>query len=348
MAEQYIPYYAIVEIIYKCNLRCLHCASSLNNTPQRETLLSDEELYDIFDQLKEMGCKYITLSGGEPLLHPSWYKFAKYLREIDIVPTMVSNGMLIDEEMAYKIKESGLKVVALSLDGNEQVHNYIRNNKEAYKNVICAAKNLKKAGMQVNFITAVTKKNLYLLDYIENLVYELKGDFWQIQLGSAVGSLRDNMDLVLEPEDTKTVVNFIVEAKKRNRVKITTSDTVGYCYNEDILYLNQKTGCVNAFSGCSAGKRVVGIEANGNVKGCLSLQDDRFIEGNIRKEKFITIWNKEGNFSYTRNFNVNQLSGACQRCQYGEKCKGGCSFMALGATGTLHNNPYCIQHYIQK
>lgn len=346
MSKNYVPYYAIVEIIYKCNLKCLHCASSLNNNPQRESLLSDSELYDLFDQLKALGCQYITLSGGEPLLHPSWDKFAQYLRENGIIPTMVSNGMLIDSKMANRIKNSGLRVVALSLDGNEDVHNYIRNNKEAYNNVIKAAKNLKDVGMQVNFITSVTKKNLHMLHYIENLVYELNGDFWQIQLGSAIGSLKDNIELALDPKDTKSVVDFIIEAKNRNKVKITTSDTIGYCYQEDILNLNQKTGHVTKFSGCYAGKRVIGIEANGNVKGCLSLQDDRFIEGNIRKEKLSEIWNKEGNFSYTRNFDTHLLSGVCQDCKYGEKCKGGCSFMSLGATGSLHNNPYCIQHYI--
>ena len=99
--------------------------------------------------------------------------------------------------------------------------------------------------------------------------------------------------------------------------------------------------------GCSAGCLNVGIESNGNVKGCLSLQSGRFVEGNVRQESLRTIWEKPGNFAYTRGFTPADLHGSCSECEYGELCRGGCVFMAYGATGSPHDNPYCLYHVLQ-
>ena len=87
---------------------------------------------------------------------------------------------------------------------------------------------------------------------------------------------------------------------------------------------------------------VLGIQSNGNVKGCLSLPDE-FIEGNIRKIGLKRIWENEKSFAYTRRFKKENLKGKCRKCRYGHVCKGGCTDMAFSSTGEINNNPYCIR-----
>ena len=99
--------------------------------------------------------------------------------------------------------------------------------------------------------------------------------------------------------------------------------------------------------GCWAGKMVLGIQSDGNVKGCLALSDD-FIEGNIREKSIIDIWNDPHAFAYNRKFNVVDLGENCKDCKYGETCKGGCLTRSDALTGFLHNDPYCFYRIEQE
>ena len=69
--------------------------------------------------------------------------------------------------------------------------------------------------------------------------------------------------------------------------------------NERTLRYRQK---VKHFKGCAAGTRTLGIESNGNVKGCLSIlpgcgaREGDYVEGNLRETSLVEIWNRPGAF----------------------------------------------------
>ena len=98
-------------------------------------------------------------------------------------------------------------------------------------------------------------------------------------------------------------------------------------------------------NGCSAGINHFGIQSNGNVKGCLSLQDD-FIEGSIREKSFKQIWNDKNSFAYSRKFNKSMLEGICKNCPKASAnvCNGGCRDFAHSSTGSIFNTPFCLYH----
>lgn len=341
------PKQSVIEITYSCNLKCKHCASDLNSNYVRGDQLTVDEFKTVINDIKKLGGEHLILSGGEALLHKEWDSIAQYAVGLGFKVSLISNGLIIDSNVAKKIKNAGISLVALSIDGNEEIHNFMRNNNRSYSKVLEAARLLKNENIKVNFITTVTKANIDILDQIENTIYQLGVDYWLIQIGSPMGRLNRHHDLVIDPTDLPIVVEYIISAKKRGLVKISIGDNIGYYSdNEMDLRKSSKTGNTEYFCGCFAGCLVVGIESNGNVKGCLSLQDDRFIEGNVRNESLIDIWNKKANFSYTRNFKKENLEGNCKKCDYGEICRGGCSFLAFGSTGRLYSNPYCMQSLI--
>lgn len=345
----YRPKHTVVEITFNCNLRCKHCASDVNSNYIRGEQLSVDEFKTVFDDIKKLGGEHLILSGGEALLHNDWENLAHHAVALGFKVSLISNGLIIDKEIAAKIKNTGINVVALSIDGDEENHNYIRNNNKSYLSVLKAAEYLRQENLKVNFITTVTKANITLLEHIENTICQFNPNSWLIQVGSAMGRLNRYPELVIEPEDLPKVVDFIIGAKKRDKVRISVGDNIGYYSdNESELRKSYKTGDTEYFCGCFAGCLVLGIESNGNVKGCLSLQDDRFIEGNVRKESLIDIWNKKGNFAYTRDFKSEDLAGNCKKCEYGEICRGGCTFMSYGATGQLYCNPYCMQNLLSE
>ena len=92
--------------------------------------------------------------------------------------------------------------------------------------------------------------------------------------------------------------------------------------------------------GCQAGLSVLGIQSNGNIKGCLTLPDN-LIEGNIRTESLKTILSNPRAFRYNRVFRRDYLKGYCINCDVNKECKGGC----YGTSYALksYDNPYCLR-----
>jgi len=339
------PKRCVWELTARCNMRCLHCASDLGDGRTRGAELSSAEALELCDQLKELGCEYIVLSGGEALLRSDWEAIACHIVHLGIEASLITNGLLINEDLAGRIRGAGICRVALSLDGLEATHNYIRRHPRSFEIVGRAFGQLTAAGLPVNIVTHINRMNLDELDGMEELVAGLGPRVWRLQLGAPVGRLALHKELHITPEDLPRIADFIVAAKARGRVYIDVGDNVGYfSRHEFALRRGADTPRYGCWLGCPAGCLSIGVEANGNVKGCLSLQSDRFIEGNVREESLAVIWNRPGAFVYTRGFRTEDLKGACADCEYGEFCRGGCTFMAFGATGSPHNNPFCLYH----
>ena len=253
---KYVPESALIELCFKCNLNCKHCGSSLNayKKSRKGEPLSLTEFYSAIDDLKGLGGKRIGLVGGEPLLYENWEEVAKYASDRNFYVSMISNGMIIDDEMAHKIKKCGIALVALSLDGPETYHNELRGSQMAFKNVLKAIASLKKEGVQVNIITTIMKGNLPLLPEIEKTISTKGVSFWQLQLGIPMGKLSEHMEFVIEPNQLLDVKKFILEAKQRNQIQLTIADSIGYCSQDELIMRNNSsTNGERVYLGCMAG-----------------------------------------------------------------------------------------------
>jgi len=337
------PKRCVWELTAHCNMRCRHCASGLGAGFSRGEELGTREALKLCQQLKDLGCEYVVLSGGEALLREDWEIIARGLVRLGVAVSLITNGLLITAAIAGRIRSAGLCRVALSLDGREPTHNYIRRHPASFAIVCRACALLRQAGMPVNIVTHINRMNLAEMEALETIVAGLGVDVWRLQLGAPVGRMAEHPELHLAPEHLPAIADFIVAAKQRGRVYIDVGDNIGYfSKHERALRSGADTPLFGCWCGCPAGCLAVGIEANGNVKGCLSLQSEIFVEGNVREQPLEAIWNRRGAFAYTRGFRPPDLHGFCQGCEFGEICRGGCTFMAFGATGSPHNNPFCL------
>ena len=115
---------AVWEITMGCNMRCKHCGSSCAEALPDE--LNTSEALEVCDQLKDLGLKVITLSGGEPTTRSDWHIIAKRLVDNGIITSIITNGWLIDENFIHNAITSGIRSVCLSIDGLEKTHDFIR------------------------------------------------------------------------------------------------------------------------------------------------------------------------------------------------------------------------------
>ncbi len=339
--EKYTPEFGIIETTLRCNFNCIHCGSKAGEKRQNELTL--KEIENILSDLKDLGCNFISYMGGEFFLRIDWQKILEVTQDLGFEYSIVTNGYLVSDKILNKLKQTGIKSLCFSLDSASAVqHDSLRGKQGAFDRVI---ENLKKTysyNIPAAVYTTVNKKNIYQLGAILELLLELDINLtWKIILASCHDK-KFSEEFQVDENTFLQTAKFISENKIKynncSKIFIEESHDIGYC---SAKYPNISEQFIK--TGCSAGINHFGIQSNGNVKGCLSLQDE-FIEGNIREKSFKEIWNNPNNFSYTRKFKNNMLEGICKTCIKAkrEECRGGCRDFSYSSTGSLFSPPFCL------
>jgi len=340
---KYIPEVCGWELTLRCNMRCMHCGSIAGASRKDE--LSLEECYSVADQLAQLGCKNVTLIGGEIFLYDGWEKVAKRLSDLGVSVNTVTNGFLINEKQIGQIKYAGLKNVAISIDGVKKVHDEIRRVNGSFDKAIYVLNKLHHENISTAVVTTLLELNFADLEKMYDIFVQNKVLIWQLQIATFMGNMLENKDLGISPSKIVRITEFIKNKRKENKIHIFAGDNIGY-YDENESELRNFLGIKSRFEGCQAGLRGIGINSIGDVKGCNSLYSDEFIEGNIRRESLKEIWENPNNFKYNRKFDKTMLKGKCANCGKAELCRGGCRSSNYFSTGNLHESYYCC--YIGK
>ncbi|MFX0076020.1 MAG: radical SAM protein [Candidatus Hermodarchaeota archaeon] len=319
------PSCAVWEITLKCNSNCIHCGSKAGKIRADE--LNNEEALQLVRDLRDCGYKGVALMGGEPLIREDWYEIAQEIKKNKLELSIVTNGLnLIDN--IHKLNQLNVDCVSLSLDGGTaKVHDNLRGISGAFKKTLNAINRLKVEKIPVSVITSVSKTNLTELDKIKNLLLD-RDIAWQIQIALPIG--RFPRELTISREEFYTVALFIaINANKYSYKRLPIIG--GHCFGHYSKLLPNLG--IEPWVGCQAGKSVLGIQSNGNIKGCLTLPDE-FIEGNIRTQSLDTIVEKIRS-------KLIKVKGYCSDCEVTSLCRGGC----LGTAFALKEfkEPYCLR-----
>ncbi len=345
---KYQPITCVWEVTMGCNMRCGHCGSSCTEPLSDE--LTTEEALDLCDQIAELGLKWITLSGGEPLTRKDTPLLVKRLSSLGITVNIITNGLLLEGEIAKELKDNGISTVAISIDGTPEVHDKIRC-KGAFHHARLAFLTMKELGINTGAVTTITKQNINILEDLKELLIDMGVQSWQVQLGLPMGNLGKRPDWVLEPKQIKDVIDFCYDTAKEGRIAIYPADCIGYYTKKEleIKRLSYKNDTVPPWNGCNAGIRGFGILQNGDILGCTSIRSKEYIEGNIKDRPLREIWEDESKFLWRREMTKEKLSGTCNTCIYGNKCLGGCPNTRLTMNGDIYSeNQYCSYHLALK
>ena len=341
----YRPRFAVWELTLACNMRCLHCGSFAG--PRRDDELGLDESLALADELAALGCEKVTLGGGEPTLRPEWDQIARRLVDRGVRVNIISNGWTWSDDHVRRAREAGLMNVGFSLDGFEPAHDHVRR-QGSFARVVAALAACRAGGLATSVVTHVNKLNYRELAEFRAFLGEQGVGAWQIQLGNPSGTMGEHRELVIPPEDLLWLIPEVARLRqdKAARPSVHPGDNVGYfgIFERD---LRDQGGRIPFWVGCRAGMQVIGIESNGNVKGCLSMPSSRhgkdlFLEGNLRESSLTGLWRREEGFAYNRAFTTEQLGGFCAVCRYKDICRGGCAWTAYSHTANRFDNPYCF------
>jgi radical SAM protein with 4Fe4S-binding SPASM domain len=343
----YVPETCVWELTRACNLRCGHCGTSAGR--RRPDELTTAEAVDVARQLVRLGNRLTTLSGGEPTLREDWPQIARALIDGGARVNMVTNGQTDGCELAVRAKDAGLANVGVSIDGLRDTHDALRG-PGAFDRAVDTIRHLVHAGFWVDLMFTVNRVNLPELVEVWGLAGRLGIQRVRVQLGKPMGNQTHRDDLTLQPKDLLTLLPLLGRLAVQDGPGVRIGDSVGY-YSPDERVLRGRYCEQGHWTGCYAGVRAIGIQADGSVKWCLSLQPrtgeaDRFIEGNVRAQSLESIWFKPGAFAYNRAFDETQLKGACARCTHASLCRGGATCVAYTFSGELGCDPMCYYQVV--
>ena len=331
-----VPLSVAWELTLNCNMNCMHCGSSAGGARSNE--LTTKQALDIVDELCDLKAKYVNFTGGEPILRDDWVKIGQKVRDLGMELSILSNGLRIDEKVIPTFRKLDMYGIAISIDGGKaETHDKIRGVRGSFDKCLNALDLLKKENLPATVITTVHKMNFKELPLIrEKIIGKTKA--WQIQIAVPIG--RFPRDQILSKEQFYSLALFIAATRKKYSVKeLATMGAHSIGYHSHII---RNTMVSPVWKGCQAGITVLAIQSNGNIKGCLSLPDEGFIEGNVKNDSLKDIWNSPDFCSFTRNFDKSELKDHCKECKYGKSCKGGCTTASVSLTDKMHCDPYCL------
>ena len=329
------------ELTLACDLRCGHCGSRAGKPRPDE--LTTMEAFQVVDDLAQLGCRQITLAGGEPTLRPDWQEIIKRIRTHKMRVTLLSNGFTWSPESAQLARQAGVSQMGFSLDGLEATHDLVRR-RGSFAKVKRSVEYSRAEGIRVAIVTTITQHNLAELEEMHQLLASWGVVIWQLQQGVPVGNLSESPEWVITREDMRQLVPRLAAIKEQGKPKLFPADNIGYYGEYEERLRGSKAGQKLPFwLGCRAGLEVIGIESHGDVKGCLSMPSSRnglldYVEGNVRERSLVEIWRDPDAFSYNRKFSPEMLEGDCKGCEFAEICRGGCSVTSIGH----HGNPFAF------
>lgn len=300
------------ECTLRCNLSCLHCGSDCRAASEMADMPLSVFLPVLDDVAATMdpGRILVVTTGGEPLVRRDICECGKAIRERGFHWGMVSNGWCLDERMCERLLDAGLETIAISLDGFQDAHNWLRGNGDSFRRAETAIKSL--VGKRVNWdvITCVNQKNLSTLNDFKEYLIGIGVKKWRIFTIVPMGRASDNPDLQLPSAQFHGLMDFIVTVRKEGRIRLSYS-CEGFLGDYEWKVRNHPFFC-------QAGINVASVLADGSISGCLSIRS-QYHQGNIYTDRFTDVW--EGGFGVYRDREW-MKTGQCSDCEMWCYCQG--------------------------
>lgn len=341
------PVHVVWEITLACNLKCAHCGSRAGK--RRVGELSTDEALSVIDQLAALGTREITLIGGEAFLRKDWVQLVQRIAGHGIRVGMQTGARNLNRARLEAAQQAGLFGIGVSLDGMKPLHDRVRGVIGSWHDGIRAMETAKAMGLGVSCNTQIGAETIPDLEPLFNRIIEAGATHWQLQITVAMGNAVENDHLLLQPYrvlELMPLLNRLYHEGQQRGLLITFGNNLGYYgpYEHHWRGFGDET---LHWTGCAAGQNVIGLEADGTIKGCPSLATETYGGGNVRDTAVAELWNTSEALHFGRMRNIDSLWGHCRTCYYADVCRGGCTWTSDSLFGKPGNNPYCHYRAIQ-
>ncbi len=317
-----------IEIISKCNERCLHCYIPHENKVSK---IDSGLFYNILQQCRDMKVLHITLSGGEPMLHEKFPEFLAKCREYEFSVNVLSNLTLLNNKIIEEMKSNpllGVQVSVYSMDA--KIHDEITQIKGSFELTKKAILKLIKNDIPIKISCPILKQNkdsyVDVIKWAEKHKIHVGNDYVIL---ARYNHATENLEHRLSIDEVKEVINNIAENDNE--------------YIEELKNEAEKKKNISENDYvCSVCSASICISDDGNVHPCAGWQD--YIVGNLRDSALKEIWENSEKVNYLRNLKKDKFP-ICLKCMDREFCT---MCMVRNANEDPHGNPLNVNEFFCK
>ena len=344
------PLLVIWEVTQACDLACVHCRASAQSG-RNSNELSKEDGYRLLEQVKAfgengpMGSPLFVFTGGDPLKRPDLYDMIRHGVEIGLrICVTPSSTPLLTREAIDGFKAAGVARMAISVDGADAAtHDAFRQVPGSFDRCMLALRHAQEIGLETQFQTTVTRRNMHQLHDIAKIVGEVGSKMWSLFFLIVTGRANAGDDLTAE--EYEQVFGVMYDLSKTSTFDIKTTEAMHY--RRYVLQrqkaergqgLESESAKRVAFrtAGVSDGRGFVFVSHTGEVypSGFLAISG-----GNVRRESLVDVYRNSPVFLSLRD--PKQREGKCGACEYVHVC-GGSRSRAYALSGDyLAEDPRC-------
>ncbi|MBN1141153.1 MAG: radical SAM protein [Deltaproteobacteria bacterium] len=341
-SERFLPKWIAWETTRRCNLSCIHCRSN-SGTDAAAAEFSTAEAFALIDAIRELSAPVLVLTGGEPLLRDDLCDIARYGTRQGLRVCLATNGTLLTDSRCQALRESGIRMVSLSLDGaSKAVHDDFRRCPGAFDGVLRGIETLRRNGLPFLINSSFTKRNRHDIAATFQLAKKLGASAWYLFMVVPTGRGRDILQELIPAAEYEQILRWHLN-QERQEETILMRPTCAPHYFRIIAQAGDDAGQRRRLSfatgenrGCLAGQSICLIDAEGELKPCSYFLSS---VGNVRRTSFRDLWFHAETLLALRD--PARLKGKCGVCEYAPVC-GGCRARADAVFGDyLAEEPYC-------
>lgn len=292
-----------IEIVSKCNERCIHCYIPHEYKNQ---VMDAAMFFDLLNQCYNLKIQHITISGGEPMLHPQFISFLRKCKECDMSVNVLSNLTLIDDDIVDEMKQNPLLGVQTSIYSMKpEIHDAITNSKDSLQKTKEGVIKLVENGIPVQISCPIMKANLDSYKDIKKWAtqYNVSVGYDYTLIGQYDGG-DTNLHCRLSEEEVERVIvdELIANVNYKNELISEASENRNKTQDDYI---------------CSVCNSSICVAQNGNVFPCAGWQG--YILGNIADSSLRDIWYHSSKVAYLRSLKRKDFE-ECNGCQQRDFC----------------------------
>jgi radical SAM protein with 4Fe4S-binding SPASM domain len=294
-----VPLSAQVDLTYRCNERCVHCY--LDHDDHGE--LTTAEVRGVLEQLAAAGTLFLIFSGGELLLRKDLFEIVDYARALGFDVKLKTNGILLREREADRIRDAGVREVQISVYSHRpDVHDAITKVPGSLERTIEAIRLLKSRGLRVLIANVLMQQNAFDYNGVRALAAEL--------------GVESTVDPTITPKiDGDTSILPLREAGPQLIQIFRDRSLVPDDFCAPPAPGSADADTLDALP-CSAGHTAIYISPYGDVYPCVQFP---LPSGNLRELPFATIWRDSRQLNDVRSIRVRDLP-TCSSCGFVSSC----------------------------
>lgn len=303
----------ILLVTNKCNLWCKMCDYRMIRMGCPE--LSPAEILKIINEAYLQGLQHLELSGGEPMMRSDIYEIITYSHNLGIDTVMTTNGTLIGESEAARLAQAGLNILAVSIEGFQELNDRLRGAGVYQKALNAMAALRKQPDFTGRIQVAVTISGLNYLRLFEFTRFLLE------EIGADTITFHPFTEAMMHPQKRNLFSDYMITGSQLPGLKEQLMMIQEYSRNhrdsfQNAAYFQRMIDYFNGqlsppASGCGKPRTECCVDASGMVYPCPMCNE---FAGNSIKVPF---WQIITGHKY-RNFCTKALQSLCPGCLNGE------------------------------